>query len=137
MLLAAAAGGEPTWLTILIAVIASGGGFGLLSSVITARSQKSKTAADAVQQLTASAVALVNELQERVTEAESEARSARDELRSVRRQLREASDEADALTRKMRQIREELGRESVSVPFLRSMVGVDPPPGHTNGSWHG
>ncbi len=141
---AAAPAPDPnSWIPLLVSVIASLGLGGVAASWLTARYNRPKTSADAVKALTDSAVALVNELQERVAEAEVEARSARreasearDELRTARRQIRELGDEAEAVTAKLRAVRVALSAPTVSIPGLRFMLGVEPPPETTNGHRH-
>lgn len=140
---AAAAPDPNSWVPVIVAIIASLGLGGIAASWVTARFARPKTNADAVKALTDSAVALVNELQERVAEAEVEARSARreaaearDELRTARRQIRELGDEAEAVTAKLRAVRVALSAPAVSIPGLRAMLGVEPPE-TTNGHRHG
>jgi len=132
------------WIPLIAAVIASLGLGGIAASWLTARYNRPKVSADAVKALTESAVALVNELQERVGEAEVEARSARreasearDELRTARRQIRELGDEAEAVTAKLRAVRLALSAPAVTIPGLRAMLGVEPPAEGVNGSRHG
>lgn len=144
-LITAAPAAEPApWIPITVAVIASLGIGGILASWLTARYNRPKVNADAVKALTDSAVALVNELQERVVEAEKEARAARneaaearEEVRAYRRQLREVTDEAEAVAAKLRAVRVSLSAPVVSIPGLRALVGVEAPPEDTiNGHTH-
>lgn len=139
---APAPGPGPEWLLVTIALISSLGIGGLGASWITARVQKRKLSAEAehqgasaVKALTESAVAIVNEIQERLVETQQETREAhrelaeaREEIRTYRRQIREATDELEAAAAKLRAVRLALSAPTVSIPGLRAMLGVEHPP---------
>ncbi|AXH89392.1 hypothetical protein [Micromonospora aurantiaca] len=87
----------------LVAAAVSGGGLaGVLTTIIASVVARPKTRADAVKVLTDSALAQVNELQERTAEAEREAVAARAEAAQARLQMRELSGEIDAAVATLR-----------------------------------
>ncbi|MFD6771111.1 hypothetical protein ACFWC6_33380 [Micromonospora chalcea] len=87
----------------LVAAAVGGGGLaGVVTTIIAGVLARPKTRADAVKVLTDSALAQVNELQERTAEAEREAVAARAEAAQARQQMRELSGEIDAAVATLR-----------------------------------
>ncbi|WP_194821317.1 hypothetical protein [Micromonospora sp. S-DT3-3-22] len=117
-----------TW-ALLAAAVSSGGVAGVVTTLIAGllnrpqvKADAAKAGADAVKVLTDTALAQVNELQERTAEAEREAVAARAEAAEARRQMRELSGEIDAAVATLRSWRAAILNPGVDLEQLRAMV---------------
>lgn len=107
----------------LVLTCVSGGGIaGIITTLIGGLFNRPKTRADAVALLTGSAIQQVNELQERTSEAEREAKAARDELAAARAQMRELTGEIDAAVATLRSWRAAILTPGIDLEQLRVMV---------------
>lgn len=116
---------------LLGAAVGGGGLAGVVGTLITGMISRPKTRADAVKVLTDSALAQVNELQERTAEAEREARATRSELEAARLQIRELTADVYRVLAQMQAWRAAILAPTADLERLRAMVRADP--GSVNG----
>jgi chromosome segregation ATPase len=120
--IAAPAPAAPQWLQVLLSVLGILGGSTGLAAIATVLVQRGKFKADAADTLTEAALTLVQPLQHRITELESEAMSARSELGTLRDQVNNLQFAVRMLTRTLERWRTAIRAADATLRKVRAVV---------------
>ncbi|WP_433131654.1 hypothetical protein ACQPWW_10840 [Micromonospora sp. CA-240977] len=112
----------PHWVQVLLSLLGVLGGTTGLAAIATVVSQRGKFKADAADTLTEAALTLVQPLQLRITELESEAVSARAELALLREQVNQLQFVVRVLTRTLDRWRAAVHAPDATLRRIRSVV---------------
>ncbi|MET8043393.1 hypothetical protein ABZU25_21330 [Micromonospora sp. NPDC005215] len=112
----------PHWVQMLLSLLGVLGGTTGLAAIATVVSQRGKFKADAADTLTEAALTLVQPLQMRITELESEAVSARSELTLLREQVNQLQFVVRVLTRTLDRWRAAVHAPDATLRRIRSVV---------------
>ena len=128
------------WVLVIAAIIGGGGLSGLFASLLVPLIRRPAVRAEATERLTGAASVLIDQLQEEVNAARTEAHTARMEAReagqeaaAARRTVRTLGQEVDELTGRLHKLIGWIHQESMTLERLRTLV---PGPPSTNGSPH-
>ena len=129
------------WLLLSSAIIGGGGVSGFVGSLVAPLVRRPVVRAEATERLTAASVSLVEQLQEEVKAARTEAHTARMEAReagqeasAARRTVRAMSGEMDELTSRLHRLIGWIHEPTMSLERLR--VLVPGPPSANNSGQH-
>ncbi|MEU8283136.1 hypothetical protein AB0C01_02100 [Micromonospora sp. NPDC048905] len=112
----------PHWVQVLLSLLGVLGGTTGLAAIATVVSQRGKFKADAADTLTEAALTLVQPLQMRITELESEAVSARSELGLLREQVNQLQFVVRVLTRTLDRWRTAVHAPDATLRKIRTVV---------------
>jgi len=112
----------PGWVQVLISLLGILGGSTGLAAIATVVVQRGKFKADAADTLTEAALTLVQPLQSRITELESQAISARSELGLLREQVNQLQFVVRVLTRTLDRWRTAIRAPDATLRKVRAVV---------------
>ncbi|MBM0233288.1 hypothetical protein JNW91_16355 [Micromonospora sp. STR1_7] len=112
----------PHWVQVLLSLLGVLGGTTGLAAIATVVAQRGKFKADAADTLTEAALTLVQPLQMRITELESEALSARSELGLLREQVNQLQFLVRALSRTLDRWRAAVHAPDATLRKIRTVV---------------
>ncbi|MFF0152319.1 hypothetical protein [Micromonospora sp. NPDC005203] len=112
----------PHWVQVLLSLLGVLGGTTGLAAIATVVAQRGKFKADAADTLTETALTLVQPLQMRITELESDAVSARSELALLREQVNQLQFVVRVLTRTLDRWRAAVHAPDATLRKIRSVV---------------
>ncbi|MEU5908190.1 hypothetical protein [Micromonospora sp. NPDC047527] len=112
----------PQWVQVLLSLLGILGGTTGLAAIATVLVQRGKFKADAADTLTEAALTLVQPLQTRITELESQAISARSELGLLREQVNQLQFVVRVLTRTLDRWRVAIRAPDATLRKVRAVV---------------
>ncbi|MFG1652408.1 hypothetical protein ACGFIE_21015 [Micromonospora sp. NPDC049275] len=112
----------PQWVQVLLSLLGILGGTTGLAAIATVVSQRGKFKADAADTLTEAALTLVQPLQMRITELESQAVTSRSELGLLREQVNQLQFVVRVLTRTLDRWRTAVHAPDATLRKIRAVV---------------
>ncbi|MBG6066798.1 hypothetical protein [Micromonospora ureilytica] len=112
----------PHWVQVLLSLLGVLGGTTGLAAIATVVAQRGKFKADAADTLTEAALTLVQPLQVRITELESEALGARSELGLLREQVNQLQFVVRVLSRTLDRWRTAVHAPDATLRKIRTVV---------------
>ncbi|WP_327043172.1 hypothetical protein OG400_16505 [Micromonospora ureilytica] len=112
----------PHWVQVLLSLLGVLGGTTGLAAIATVVAQRGKFKADAADTLTEAALTLVQPLQVRITELESEALGARSELGLLREQVNQLQFVVRVLSRTLDRWRAAVHAPDATLRKIRTVV---------------